>query len=255
MNIKVASYQDTNKLLEAELNEVFETINDNRQVVIRMGGTQPYSKYEIQFNSVDAVNRSKDKYLMKQRFQEANIPSLPSRRILTISDAMTTYQTLVFPCVVKPITRSGGVGTRLINNINELAVYLDELNNKAYIEPLFNTTSEYRVHVSSNNGVFFTVKKQKKNKQDLFITRQNHTNIRDFVKPRLWNLVEKACVDALHALGLDLGAFDVGYDSSNNKEHRFVIHEVNTAPELLENTRAAYLREISEMINNRLNQR
>lgn len=252
MEIKVASYQETNKLLQADLQEVFQSINDTRRVVIRMGGTMNYSDYGIQINSREAVECAKDKFRMKQRFSENNIPTLPSIRISSIQEALTLYQTIEFPCVVKPISRSGGIGTMLINNIDELARNLDIINNQAYIEPLFNTTSEYRIHVSSNNGVFFSVKKIKRNKRDLFITRQNHTNTREFVRPRLWNAIEDACVRALSAIGLDLGAFDVGYNSEGN--HSFVIHEVNTAPELLTNTREAYCNELTEMINRRLNQ-
>ena len=61
--------------------------------------------------------------------------------------------------------------------------------------------------------------------------------------------MKDACIATMKAHDLEIGAIDVGYCSEG--EHSFVIHEVNTNPELLKNTFDAYAETLQKLINNK----
>lgn len=208
-------------------------------VVIRLGGTMPYDNYKIQINSRQSVLDSVDKLKQKQLLLAANLPTLPMLR------------EPVFPCVIKAIIRSGGTSVFVLNNINEFNSIAPTMEGGYILEPLFNSTGEYRLHCTQKK-VFFSVKKHKRNPQDIIINRDNHYNKMEFLKPRLWRQMQEACIEAMKALKLDIGCFDVLYDSSNDAEHKFTISEANTNPELLLNTYNAYLSQLIELVNEKI---
>lgn len=213
----------------------------SQRVVIRFGGTMPYDNYPIQVNSANAVKNSINKYKQKELLLNAGLPTLP------ILDEP------VYPCVIKGIVRSGGINVHLVKNKEQYKKAVDATNAHYYIEPLFNTTSEYRLHCTRDK-VFFTVKKQKRNPNDIIVTRDNHYNTREFLKPRLWDKIQETCIKAMAALDLDIACFDILYDSSNNQQHTFTISEANTNPEFLNNTYNAYLAVLPEIINKKIKQ-
>lgn len=203
-------------------------------IVIRFGGTMPYKAYNIEVNTAEAVKNSIDKRKQKDLLIAANIPVQPN------------LDRPVFPCVLKGVVRSGGENVFLCKTQDEYNKYSKKLVD-FITEPLFNTTSEYRLHCTKDQ-VFFAVKKHKRNQEDIIITRYNHYNKKEFLKPRLWEKITATCVKAINALKLDIGCFDVLYDSSNNDKHEFVISECNTNPEFLNNTYNAYLNVLPPLI-------
>ena len=205
-------------------------------VVIRLGGSMPYKDYEIHVNSAQSVKNSINKLTQKRLLLAAGVPTQP-----------LILEENVFPAVVKAITRSGGLSVYVVNTPAERENAVAAIGMGGYlVEPLFNTTSEYRLHCCRKE-VFFSVKKHKRNKEDIIITRDNHFNKMEFLKPRLWKEMQAACVKAMTALDLDIACFDVLYDSSG-AEHKFVISEANTNPELLLNTYNAYVKKLEEII-------
>lgn len=248
--IKVATYSNTCKSLESLLNSKFFNLNKN--IVIRLGGTRNYSKYEYQINTSTSVNNSCDKLATKQLFKLGKVSSLPyleSQKLLCFNEDMFNEIKRSWNCdklLLKKNKSSGGNGIIVISTLQELFDIIKVKKYKGYIEPYLNVTSEYRVHYSKWDKVFFTVKKIKKNPSDLIIDRDNHFNIRTFLKPRKWAEILIECEKAANVLGLDICCFDVLYNSEN---HVFFISEVNTGPELLRNTKNKYFETIVNYIN------
>lgn len=208
-------------------------------VVVRLGGSMPYNDYQIHVNSAESVKNSINKLIQKNLLIKAGLPVLP------------ILNEVNYPCVLKGIVRSGGLSVFVINNEKEYNQYSAKLNNNFTIEPLFNTTSEYRLHCTRKE-VFFEVKKVKRVKEDVIITRDNHFNKRDFLKPRLWAKIKEDCLKAINVLDLDICCFDVIYDSSNNAKHTYAICEANTNPELLHNTYLAYVKALDDIIASKI---
>lgn len=234
--IHIATYCETAKHLKDEIKEY-----ENEKIVVRLGGNQPYPDFKIQINSIEGIENCINKLRNKQLLIAANVPTLP----LLDEDKIDKY-----PIVIKGIIRSCGDAVFVVDEAKELPVYKKLLKNKFYIEPLFTATSEYRLHCTQER-CFFAVKKIKNDGvNDVIVTSKNHHNVRDFVKPRLWNQMLEAGVNAMKASKLEIGAIDFGYCSNGN--HNFVIHEINTGPELLVNTREAYRKELEYLIDKKL---
>lgn len=231
----VASYNEARRLLEQEL----ERNKYPKDVVIRLGGVKDYLKYPVQINSAEAVWNAIDKRKSKEILINKGLPTLPILPEPT------------YPCVMKGNIRSKGTSVFLCEDANDFRAYQKLVRDGFYLEPYFNYTSEYRLHCT-NKEVFFAVKKYKFDGcNDAFINARNHHNKQDFPKPRRWEEVKQASVEAVKALGLDFGAVDMGYNSNTNP-HSFVIHEINSSPELLHNTFFAYVNMLDKLIKERL---
>jgi glutathione synthase/RimK-type ligase-like ATP-grasp enzyme len=115
-----------------------------------------------------------------------------------------------------------------------------------YVEYVFKK-HEYRVH-ATQKGAFFVQQKKKRdgvedanfqirNHQNGFIYAHKDVDVPDFVK--------KMACDAIINLGLDFGAVDIIYNEKNN---RWVVLEVNTAPGLSGETLNRYVEMIKELV-------
>ncbi len=203
VKVHIATYQERAKKLATDLEKNDEVQGFKKNVVVRLGGEKKYEDYPLEINSAEAVKNCINKIKMKELFNKNDIKTLEYFN-----------EPQKYPCVIKHAVGSGGAGVYVVEDANELKVFKKVLHNQYYIEPLFKSTSEYRLHCTQNE-VFFSVKKIKReeNKNDIIINTKNHTNVRDFVKPRLWKEMQAECIKAMKILKLDLGAFDVGYNS------------------------------------------
>lgn len=230
--VHIATYQENAKHLSEVLPEY------NQKVVIRLGGTKNYEDYPIQVNSAESIKNSIDKLQQKKLLIKAGIKTLP----------LIKWEEADYPFVVKGIVRSCGNSVFVTNNNREFKKATEKLKDKYIIEPLFKATGEYRLHCTRTEN-FFSVKKIKRNPEDIIITSKNHFNKRDFVKPRLYKEMQQECIKAMNVLNLDIACFDVMYNSSNPDKHDFTIAEANTNPELLANTFEAYKTALIDIIN------
>ncbi len=115
-----------------------------------------------------------------------------------------------------------------------------------YVEYVFKK-HEYRVHVTQKKAFFVQQKKKRDGVEDANFQIRNHQNgfiyahkdvdVPDFVK--------KMACDAIINLGLDFGAVDIIYNEKNN---RWVVLEVNTAPGLSGETLNRYVDMIKELV-------
>ena len=106
---------------------------------------------------------------------------------------------------------------------------------------------EYRVHATQKKAFFVQQKKKRDGVEDANFQIRNHQNgfiyahkdvgVPDFVK--------KMACDAIINLGLDFGAVDIIYNEKNN---RWVVLEVNTAPGLSGETLNRYVEMIKELV-------
>ena len=230
----IATYSDTNYKL-------YPYIECAEKTVIRLGGVGTYEDYPIQINSRQSVMDSIDKMKMKEIFKENEVKQ---SEFFYKND-----KNIPFPCVFKPTKRSGGEGTCIVNNQEEL----DSILSEGYCEPFFTTTSEYRTYCSKY-GMFLMIRKKKieNHEDDLFINRDNHSYQQKFVKPRLLKQIEEHSMKALNALGLDIACFDIGYSSKD--KHDFVIFESNVSPEMKLNCIVeGYAVEINKLIKEKEN--
>lgn len=79
-------------------------------------------KYGFPFYSVETARWSTDKFLMKQRFMEGDVPCAKGRLVKTIEDT----DDLFFPVIVKPRDNSGSRGVKLCRNREELSASMHE---------------------------------------------------------------------------------------------------------------------------------
>lgn len=79
-------------------------------------------KYGFPFYSIETAQWSTDKYQMKQRFLEGNVPCAHGRLIAKANEADDLY----YPLIVKPRDNSGSRGVKLCRNKEELQEAMQE---------------------------------------------------------------------------------------------------------------------------------
>jgi hypothetical protein len=72
-----------------------------------------------------------------------------------------------------------------------------------------------------------------------------------FDRPTNWNDVVRSSIDAMKAVGLDIGAVDVRIQSSSQKTPAYIVCEVNSAPALGDQGIEAYKNTIIKILNKR----
>ena len=266
--------------------------------VVRLGSVTPNAHLFknpngiIEINSVDAVNVSRNKLLMKQAFAQAEVPQSEWWLIID-ADGLVAYPKaanagyvhldhLPYPLIVKRVHGFKGIGMSMINTNEELESWLSAHPNTEgwYFEQYHNFNREYRLHVTKE-GCFYGLRKMLKSDAEnrwyrndsncVWITEhkvlfdEEHTIIGydesednpAFDKPVNWENIEKDCVRALEAVGLDIGAFDVRVQSAldkggNKRENpQYILIEVNSAPSMGNITVLKYKEAIQKLLEHK----
>lgn len=104
---------------------------------------------------------------------------------------------------------------------------------------------EYRVHVGFGKTFFVQQKKKKEGVENANFQIRNHQNgfIYAHQDVDLPDEIKQQCVDAIIKIGLDFGAVDVIY---NEKQNKYYILEINTAPGLQGTTLEKYVQMFKE---------
>ena len=79
-------------------------------------------KYGFPFYSVETAQWSTDKFQMKQRFMEGNVPCAKGRLVMRVEETAD----MIYPLIVKPRDNSGSRGVKLCRNAEELQEAIDE---------------------------------------------------------------------------------------------------------------------------------
>jgi len=235
-----------------------------KKILLRLGSTTAINgvrPYDLEINSVEGIRNSSDKLKMKKCFETAKVaqcywftlrPNGTFWKKGIDGEENTSSEEMHFPIIAKGRFGSRGRANTKIDNLEELTAWLKKPNltlSNYIFELYFNGSREYRLHVSKN-GCFYTNRKLRNNDSEerWFFNNLNcawmlETNP-TFNKPPTWDQIVADCVEALDAIGLDLGAFDVRTDKAGD----WRIIEVNSAPSFGEITSTKYIEELNKII-------
>lgn len=232
----------------------------------------------LELNTVEAINNSADKLLMKQCFTKNKVKTADWWRYYNENifhntnqpfddnfdgNAGTKIEDLPFPIIAKHRMGSKGRGNYKLDSLEALKTWLESRKNRLneYIfEKFYNYIREYRLHVTKE-GCFYTCRKMLKSNTPnnakwyrnddhcVWIMEENEL----FDKPTNWSEIVKHSVRALNAVGLDFGAVDVKIQSSKKDNPEFIIIEINSAPSFGEVTSVKYLEILPQLLLNKKN--
>jgi D-alanine-D-alanine ligase-like ATP-grasp enzyme len=245
-----------------------------KRVILRLGSvTSPNYMPDIEINTVESIENTKNKYTMKKLFQSAGVHS-PNFYPLFNTHAghwvdgefkhisfKDLSNILPYPVLAKKTYRSRGMGMMKLNNQEEFLEFIEEkvTNNRRheanpyYLEEFKNYIKEYRIHVSELGNYFYTCRKVLRQE---FAGTDNNWYRNDansnwllesneaFDKPDNWDDIVKDCQKARETLGLSICAMDVKV----TKDGRWAILEANSAPSFGDVTVEKYLLEITKII-------
>ena len=242
----------------------------------RLGSTTRMVRNNIiEINSVEAIQNSSSKKLMKARFAEANVRTAEvityvSPTSLRCGDDSYTPEELFtrFPAgvVTKSHFGSRGMGNTLHRDSQSLKSFIAGHTMSSYIIEAYRPYArEYRLHVTEA-GCFYTCRKMlKKDTPEEAKWFRNDSNcvwiVEDnplFDKPVNWNDCIAESVKALKAVGLDVGAVDLRVESAVSELEgkrnypNFIVIEINSAPAMGEITAVKYFEEIPKIIARKL---
>lgn len=194
-----------------------------------------YSKHTeyiapLMCNTPDSVSSAVDKIETFHTLMENNVQTVPYTNNKAIAQVWLDNG----HTVVCRTTTKGFGGEGIILCIDD-----DELPDCQLYTQYIKKKHEYRVHVWWPDVIDTTVKRKKKGVEHNHKIR-NHGNgwvyCREGIEPD--ERRNKMAQDAINALGLWFGAVDIIY---NEKQDKYYVLEVNSAPGLVETTLNAYI--------------
>lgn len=253
----------------------------NKTGVIRLGSNSTPKNFDpdIEINTVSSIENTMNKFEMKRRFNVAGVRSPEFYSLYNetagiwneegdIFDEVSFKElsdyflhNTIFPVLAKRTYRSRGKGMIKIDNPDMLDDFIQShivnnsyhKRNPYYLEEFKNYSREYRIHISSLGGYFYTCRKMLKSEyvgsdsnwyrndsNSIWILEENEL----FDKPTTWNSIVKDCQNARESLGLSIGAADVKV----TKKGDWAILELNSAPSFGEITSSAYKYELNKLV-------
>lgn len=261
----------------------------SKRAIVRLGSTTPTptGRQFIEVNTVQSIQNSANKLLMKQCFQREEVrtaqwwvidnePESPDAQIFWENgdpnggQGIVDHSQLPFPIVAKHVYGSRGTGNYLIKSVEELERWIPGKTLRNYIfEKYYSYNREYRLHVTQE-GCFYTCRKLlrkdtpadkrwfRNDSNSNWIVEENPS----FDRPVNWEAIVTESVKALNAVGLDFGAVDVKVQSASKESKKkgtvvrdnpdFIIIEINSAPAFGEITLERYLERIPMIINSKI---
>ena len=256
-----------------DLKAMLRDVKTGVPFVVRLGSRTPIEQIfrrshsrAIEINSIEGITNSRDKILMKRKFDEADVQSADWVLLSEAMSELTTEEGSDFclPLIVKHKGSSKGKGIFLVDTIDELRELIDRIPNPdQYVaEKFHNYSKEYRLHVD-RDGCFYTCRKMlKADAQDRWHRHDSNSVwiLEDnplFEKPINWESIVDECVKALHATGLTIGACDVKVQTEKGKPEgfvpKFIVMEINSAPAMGEMTTVKYFEKIKQIIEEYVN--
>lgn len=255
--------------------------------IVRLGSTTPneeiYSPLPaklVEVNTVEAVNNSRSKVLMKTAFDKAGVKTSEwftfyndgsgnLQVCQALSKTAIDIKNLPYPMIAKRIFGQKGIGMQMIATAAEMQTFIRDtvisgLNKtRYYLESYYAYNREYRLHVTEE-GCFYTCRKVLKSdaKERWYRNDSNcnwlvETNEK-FDKPVNWDKCIEHSVLALKAVGLDIGAVDLRIQSSEDKDGKlrkdpdFIVIEINSAPAFGKITEEKYIEQLNKLIKNKI---
>lgn len=269
-----------------------KTILLPKKVVYRHGSVTELDpeKYVAEINTTEAIRNSGSKRRMKVRFSANGVPTpewfaagqggllpitgtIENGQVVERTGELITFENLTYPILAKKVFGSQGKGMYKLDNAEQLQTFMEQniypvRGHGYYFEKYYNYTREYRLHVTKD-GCFYTCRKMIKedtpedkrwfrnDSNSVWILEENQL----FDKPVNWKEIEDACVKALLAVGLDIGAVDLRVQSTSTTKGKkrerseFMVIEINSAPSMGEITLIKYKEKLLQIGNEKLNGR
>ena len=204
----------------------------------------------VECNTIEGIRNTSDKVKMKEIFRDNKIKS-PDFIVPKSDNEILKWSKDKYPIIIKIENHSRGRGMVKVDNEEDMKIWLTKNNEHNHIfERYLGFAREYRLHMSQN-GCFYCFRKMRKQdaKERWFFNSSNCAWMLEtnplFDKPKCWNEIIDECKNALNALKLDIGGFDVRV-SKDGKE--FTIIEANSACSFGDITARKYIAEISRII-------
>lgn len=228
-----------------------------RRSVVRLGSRTsteacfPGRRDIIEVNTVASIENSRDKLKMKECFSRFDVPQAEWFTL----DQVPITRMADFPYVGKQIVGFKGHGMRLIENVDQLREFIRTHNNSYFIEKFYNFAREYRIHATRDHAFLSWRKLRRADATERWFFNSTNCNWVGeshelFQRPDNWLELEAAAVNAVRAVGLDIGAVDIRVQSRNNPD--YIVCEVNSAPALGDAGVEAYRNEIRSIILNKI---
>jgi carbamoyl-phosphate synthase large subunit len=152
-------------------------------------------KYGFPFYSVETAQWSTDKYQMKQRFLEGDVPCARGRLIHTADEAKNLY----FPLIVKPRDNSGSRGVKLCRSMEELQTSMSEALEVSKLDTVlveeFIEGPEYSIESLHHDGksevIQFTEKKTTEFPYNVELGHIQPANISEENKQKIREIISK----------------------------------------------------------------
>jgi len=223
----------------------------------------------IEVNTVDAIENSRNKLLMKTCFAKLEVPQsrwfsghhngVIGEPNMPDGDQLIDISALPYPILAKKICGFKGHGMVKIDNVDQMTEFLSKRLPDYYYEQYFNGSAEYRLHVTED-GCFMAWRKLRKadtpddrrwyfNSDHCNWVGEDHEL---FNKPSNWDEMITASVNALKAVGLDVGSIDLRCQTPKIKNPAFIVVEVNSAPSLGLKGLEMYRAEIAKIITKKI---
>lgn len=227
-----------------------------------MGSTTPteeitHRKNPVEINTAEACRISGNKILMKEALVKAGCSTA---EYFTLQEAdkekIHEYLEKFGVIIVKRVNSSKGKGIYLIENEKDIDNFLsaiaDDSIQKYLFEKYYKYSREYRLHIT-RDGCFYAARKMLKNDAQVRWHRhaENSVWFKEenplFRKPDNWDAIIKDCIKGLNEIGLDVGAFDIKVQTTNENP-KYIILESNSAPALGEIGIEKYKEMLTKMI-------
>lgn len=182
----------------------------------------------VVYNNPGAVSKASNKGLFRTIMHQKgiDIPTIITKKDLPIGERV----------VLRPLHHRAGQNFHLVTSLGDLARCEAKYGRDGYyMSKIYPKQREVRVHCCLGKVLLIKEKPAPADKKEVAwnfaINEQAWSTIdRKDYDPALC----KIALDAMEAIGLDIGAVDVMFDPMDKKLPRYVICEINTAPSLTE---------------------
>jgi glutathione synthase/RimK-type ligase-like ATP-grasp enzyme len=246
--------------------------------IVRLGSRTPNSKAFpkalsgakiIEINTVQSVENSRSKLLMKACFKAADVPQSRWFTYAQVANGssfheqganmdVVTIENLPYPMLAKRICGFKGHGMAKLDDVAQMREWLR--NNSVvgyYFEQFMNYAREYRLHCTQDK-CFMVWRKLRKADADnrWFFNSSNCNWVGEnhnlFDRPSNFDAIVVDCIKAIKAVGLEVGSFDVRIQSSTQRNPAYILVEVNSAPSLGEQGVEIYKEVIKDLITKKI---
>lgn len=238
------------------------SINSSCRTVVRLGSRTPIERIFpkgvqlgrriIEINTPEAVENSSNKIKMKECFTDKSIPQTEwSTKDKLFEDSKLTLE---LPIIAKRIYGFKGRGMQKLDTEDKVNDFVREHSSNYIYENFKNYAREYRLHCTQTE-CFLAWRKLRRSEtpedKRWFFNSDNCNWVNKdhelFNKPSNWRNIVDNSIKAVTAVGLDIGAVDVRVQA--NRDSKYIILEVNSAPSLGEIGVQKYKEQILKLIS------